>query len=418
MAACLTRYSTPRNNLMAEELLSYKILAIDDHPETLSIIQQVLAQHGYDVTAVNSAVQGIALAKKELPDLVLLDGMMPEMDGWEVCRRLRATPALADVRIIMFSAVSAAEQKLAGFDAGADDYLTKPTEPTELLERVRALLENVTPKPRPAPTPDQKTQALPESKRPPLSAAFGPPPESILIVVLGVRGGSGATTLAINLAAGLAHNQRVTTLVDLDLTQGHVAHYLKQNGRDGLNALATLPPETIASNVASHLRPYHGSLQLLLTHIHAWDDYVPLSPEQAAALVDGLTRPGEYVVVDCGHRLTAANRPFIEQADEIIVCLQPQRTSLALARQELPKLEEFMLPYAQLRLVLMDFSGQMKVPQEAIEKYLGHPLTAVVPILPKEMNLAASKHQPIVQVNPQGQAALTMRQIARQLVKV
>lgn len=402
---------------MAEELLSYKLLVIDDHPETLSIIQQVLEQHGYDVTATNSAIHGISLAEVELPDLVLVDGMMPEMDGWEVCRRLRAMPALADLRIIMFSAVSEAEQKLAGFDAGADDYLTKPTEPMELIDRVNALLENVTPKPRPDQAPAQKTQALPESKLPSLSAAFGEPAESTLIAVLGVRGGSGATTLAINLAASLAHSQRATTLVDLDLAQGHIAHYLKQNGRDGLNALASLPPESVAAGIATQLRPYHDSLQLLLTHIHSWDDRVSLSPEQAAALADGLTQPGQHVMVDCGHRITAFNRSFIEQADEIVVCLQPQRTSLAIARQELPKLAELMLPYAQLRLVLLDFSGQVKVPQEAIEKYLGHAITAVIPITPKEMNLAASKHQPIVQINPQGQASITMRQLARQLVK-
>ncbi|HFQ94388.1 MAG TPA: response regulator, partial [Anaerolineae bacterium] len=234
---------------MAEELLSYKILAIDDHPETLSIIQQVLEQHGYDVTATNSATHGISLAEVELPDLVLVDGMMPEMDGWEVCRRLRAMPALADVRIIMFSAVSEAEQKLAGFDAGADDYLTKPTEPMELIDRVNTLLENVTPKPRPDQAPAQKTQALPESKLPSLSSVFDEPEESTLVAVLGVRGGSGATTLAINLAASLAHSQRATTLVDLDLAQGHVAHYLKQNGRNGLNALASLPPENLAAGI-------------------------------------------------------------------------------------------------------------------------------------------------------------------------
>ncbi|HIP73824.1 MAG TPA: response regulator, partial [Anaerolineae bacterium] len=374
---------------MAEELLSYKLLVIDDHPETLSIIQQVLEQHGYDVTATNSALHGISLAEMERPDLVLLDGMMPEMDGWEVCRRLRAMPTLGDVRIIMFSAVGEAEQKLAGFDAGADDYLTKPTEPMELIDRVNTLLENVTPKPRSGHAPAQKTQALPESNLPSLSSVFGKPEEGKLIVVLGARGGSGATTLAINLAASLAHSQRATTLVDLDLAQGHIAYYLKQNGRDGLNALVSLPPESIAAGIAAQLRPYHGSLQLLPTYIHSWDDAVSLSPEQAAALADGLTQPGQHVVVDCGHRITAVNRPFIEQADEIVACLQPQRTSLALARQELPKLEELMLPYAQLRLVLMDFSGQVKVPREAIEKYLGVPITAVIPITPKEMNLAA-----------------------------
>lgn len=399
------------------DLLSYKLLVIDDHPETLSIIQRVLEQHGYDVTATNSAIHGISLAETELPDLVLVDGMMPEMDGWEVCRRLRAMPELANLRIIMFSAASEAEMKLAGFDAGADDYLTKPTEPVELIERVKILLENVKPKPRPAAAKHTKTQALPENRLPSLNAVMNGLEENALLTVLGIRGGSGATTLAINLAASLAHSGRKTTLVDLDLTQGHIAYYLKQNGQGGLNKLASLSPEMIPGQIKGQLRPYLNDLQLLLTHIHHWDEQVSLSPEQTNALLDGLTQPGHYNVVDCGHRITAVNRAFLEQADEIIICLQPQRTSLAIARQQLPQLQDIMMPYAQLRLVLMDFSGQMKVPKEAIEKYLNMLVTAVVHITPKEMNLAASKHQPIVQINPQGQSAITMRQIAQQLIK-
>ena len=72
------------------DLLTHKILVIDDHYETLSIIQRVLQQHGYNVIATVNPVEGIAIAKKELPDMVMVDGMMPEMTGWEVCSALRA----------------------------------------------------------------------------------------------------------------------------------------------------------------------------------------------------------------------------------------------------------------------------------------------------------------------------------------
>ncbi|MCA9896534.1 MAG: response regulator, partial [Anaerolineales bacterium] len=92
--------------------IAFKILVIDDHPETLSIIQRVLQQHGYNVLGARSGFRGLSLAESENPDMVLVDGMMPEMDGWEVCRRLRAMPKLGDMPIIMFTAVDEAEQKL------------------------------------------------------------------------------------------------------------------------------------------------------------------------------------------------------------------------------------------------------------------------------------------------------------------
>lgn len=142
--------------------MAYKILVIDDHPETLSIIQRVLQQQGYQVLGARSGFRGLTLAESENPDLVMVDGMMPEMDGWEVCRRLRATPKLAKIPIIMFTAVDEAEQKLAGFDAGADDYLTKPTEPDELVERVKTILDNRTPN---ATAQTRLHEPLPKSKK-------------------------------------------------------------------------------------------------------------------------------------------------------------------------------------------------------------------------------------------------------------
>jgi two-component system, OmpR family, response regulator len=142
--------------------IAYKILVIDDHPETLSIIQRVLQQQGYNVLGARSGFRGLSLAESENPDLIMVDGMMPEMDGWEFCRQIRATTRLADIPIIMFTAVDEADQKLAGFDAGADDYLTKPTEPAELIERVKMILDNHPPK---ATAETRLHEGLPERKK-------------------------------------------------------------------------------------------------------------------------------------------------------------------------------------------------------------------------------------------------------------
>ena len=80
--------------------MTHKLLIVDDHPETLEIISRVLRQQGYAVTATTSGMQALALADAEQPDLILLDGMMPDLDGWEVCRRIRNNPKIAQTPII------------------------------------------------------------------------------------------------------------------------------------------------------------------------------------------------------------------------------------------------------------------------------------------------------------------------------
>ena len=120
--------------------MAEKILMVDDDINALKLIGYTLHREGYEIIAAQSGQEALAKAQKEKPQLVILDIMMPGMDGYEVCRRLRAIPQTAQVPVIMLTARSQVEDKVAGFQAGADDYLTKPVIPAELLARVKALL--------------------------------------------------------------------------------------------------------------------------------------------------------------------------------------------------------------------------------------------------------------------------------------
>lgn len=137
--------------------MTFKLLIIDDHPETRSIIGRVLEQQGYQVVAAVNGLEGLKLAEQEKPALILLDFMMPVMDGLETCQRLRQRPEMAKVPIIMFTAVDDPQQKLSVFNAGADDYLNKPTEPAELVDRVKTMLETAY-GPLPETSPREETQ--------------------------------------------------------------------------------------------------------------------------------------------------------------------------------------------------------------------------------------------------------------------
>jgi len=114
-----------------------RILAVDDDRNNLKMVAFLLSEEGYEVITTDDGTKALSLVDTEHPDLVILDVMMPQIDGFEVCRRIRLT---ADVPIIMLSAKGETADRVAGLELGADDYLPKPFEPSELLARVKAVL--------------------------------------------------------------------------------------------------------------------------------------------------------------------------------------------------------------------------------------------------------------------------------------
>ena len=122
---------------------SHKILLVDDEPDILEFLSYNLKKEGYNVITANSGIDAIELAKKEKPELIILDVMMPEMDGMEVCKELRKIPSLKNVMITFLTARNEEYSQISGFDSGSDDYITKPIKPNVFVSRVKALLRRV-----------------------------------------------------------------------------------------------------------------------------------------------------------------------------------------------------------------------------------------------------------------------------------
>lgn len=120
-----------------------KILLVDDEPDILEIVSYNLEAEGYQVFTAQNGVQGVAQAKKRRPHLVILDVMMPEMDGIEACEIMRKTDGLENTIITFLTARGEDYSQVAGFDAGADDYITKPIKPKVLVSKVKALLRRL-----------------------------------------------------------------------------------------------------------------------------------------------------------------------------------------------------------------------------------------------------------------------------------
>ncbi len=116
------------------------ILLIDDEPDILEFVGYNIKKEGYNILTANNGEDGIRIAKKKKPELILLDVMMPGMDGIETCDRLRKTPGLENTLIAFLTARGEDYSQVAGLDAGADDYITKPIKPKVLISRIKALL--------------------------------------------------------------------------------------------------------------------------------------------------------------------------------------------------------------------------------------------------------------------------------------
>ena len=119
-----------------------KILVVDDQEINRDLFDVMFSKLGFEVDRAKDGVEALEKAKKFFPDVILLDIIMPSMSGWEVTKTLRADPKYKDIAIVMLSALGDVKEKVAAFEMGADDYITKPFNFSEVLARIRALLRN------------------------------------------------------------------------------------------------------------------------------------------------------------------------------------------------------------------------------------------------------------------------------------
>src|SRR5204863_3367435 len=120
--------------------MTARVLVVDDVELNVKLLEAKLSSEYFEVIVADNGPTALELAESELPDIILLDIMMPRMDGFEVCRRLKANPRTADIPVVMVTALSDVADRLRGLESGADEFLTKPVNDTALFARVRSLV--------------------------------------------------------------------------------------------------------------------------------------------------------------------------------------------------------------------------------------------------------------------------------------
>ena len=330
--------------------MAEKILIIDDDLDTLRLVGLMLQKQGYSIMAASSGQQGLDMAFENPPDLVLLDVMMPGMDGYEVAQKLRETPLTANIPILMFTAKSQLDDKVTGFEAGADDYLTKPTHPSELQAHVKALLAR-----------SAKVKINPPTS--PVEQA------GYLIGVLAARGGLGVTSVSANLAVSLQKNLDTSvTLAEFRPGQGTLAYDLNLTKTTGLVELLKMPqPNQITRNEVKERLLYHPSgVDILVASPQPKDGILQGKIEHFEAILSRLRVMSKFIVVDLGCGLRPDTQKLVPVFSELIVVVEPFEQSIHHSRALIDDLVALGVDKSRIHAVVnyrLRSEAQLSVPQ-------------------------------------------------------
>jgi pilus assembly protein CpaE len=379
-----------------------KILIVDDDVDTLRLVGLMLQRQGYQISAATNGEQGLAKAFEERPDIILLDVMMPDMDGYEVTRRLRKNPVTQSTPILMFTAKTQLDDKVSGFEAGADDYLTKPTHPAELQAHIRALLSRVVPK---------KPEEVETTSREKTGRVIG---------LLAARGGLGVSTLASNLAGALytrAHADIV--LAELTPGQGTLGMDLGTPNQKGLvDLLSGKAVEITREKVDSLLVPHISGLRLLLASENPRDVHLTSQLEHYEALVARLATLGRYIVLDLGSGLPPFVQKILPLCNERIVILEGSPNTIAQTRLLIEDMVALGIDSAGISVVLNNrVRTEAQMPLAEVQQNLGHPIVATLTPAPEMMLAATRMHSPAVLSQPTTMTSQQILKIADQILE-
>ena len=379
--------------------MAKKILIIDDDLDTLRLVGLMLQRQGYQITPATSGQQGLDKAFEVTPDLILLDIMMPDMDGYEVARRLRANTTTVDVPILMFTAKTQLDDKVAGFEVGADDYLTKPTHPSELQSHVKALLARAERSANGAQTSEHEERGY-------------------VTAFIAARGGMGVSSLAANLAAGL-HNKFQTDIVLAELTpgQGSLALDLGIVEERGLATLLEKAPLDITnSNVAEQLVPHDAGFKVLTASNSPRDYQLINRVNQYENLMARISTLGRFIVLDLGIGLPPFVQRLLPMIDELFVVVEGMPNTITHTRALVNDLVELGMDKNRIAAILNNrVRTESQMPWEEVQEQLGHSIAATLTPAPELFAQAARLKTPAIICQPE---SLTTQQINKLVERI
>lgn len=304
--------------------MNKKILVIEDDPSALRLIQYTLEQEGYQVLTATNGLAGIRKAQNEKPDLVVLDVMLPGINGFEICHRLRTEFLTARMPILMLSAKAREIDKATGLKVGAEDYLTKPADPSLIVSRVEALLA-------------RKTAA-----------------RSKIITFLGSKGGVGTTTMVVNLAIALAQRSKQVIVVDLCSDHGSVAEHLGLKPEHPITELLVKPIDTINRHDLEAALAVHYTGVRVLAIPKPSPEHDDISPSDVDLLFERLREMTDFLLVDLPSQPSDSAEAALTKCDLIIIVTDFKADALPEVKSTVALLSILGISQERMGLVVID----------------------------------------------------------------
>ena len=376
--------------------MAQTILIIDDDIDTLKLVGIMLERKGFRILASTTGEKGLQLANKEYPDLVLLDVMIPDINGYEIARSIRTNPATENTPIIMFTARSQVDDKVEGLEAGADAYITKPARPRELFAQVNSVLKR-------APQHSSASATVVADK-------------GTLIGIISAKGGIGNSTLATNLAIEI-HNQsdEETILADFRPGQGTIGMDLDIQNTNGLIKLLDEEPGIDISDFFPDVLMEHKSgIKTLLSSHHPSDSKYITHIEQFLQIAKKLPHLATYTILDLGPSLTPINTQILPECDKILICLEPSPSNVTQTRILIQDLINSGIGDGRFITVLVNRQRSgVQLSREQVENQLEKKIEQIFTPAPELAYQSAAKNIPIIQRPEESMTKEQFRDLAK-----
>jgi CheY-like chemotaxis protein len=371
-----------------------RVLLIDDEQFYFKLLRGALKEAEYNLEYAKSANEGLAKISSFDPEMLIVDLKMPEMDGFEIVKRLRRDPKFSQTPVIVITSADELSEKLKAFELGADDYLVKPFQPEELVARMGILARRG--------RAIQMAQKETRDKR-----------ISTVLSVHSLRGGLGCSSLVVNL--GLAFFKlwgKQTLLVDGVLTAGQVALMLNAKPNATWENIVGIEPENMDEVVVAEMMCLDKSgIRYVASPRYpiAADTF---TNEALQLLMERLKSSNEFIIADTSHDFSDLTIQMLSMSSSILLVMAPEMASLRTTMSALEIYDRLGIAPENVKIVLNNNSSNPAIKQAQLEKVLKRPMDFVLPYEAGEVNRALNFGKPFILENPDLPLCLQLEKMA------
>lgn len=370
-----------------------KILIVDDDPAGQRLIKYMLTSEKHEVIAASNGIQGLQLTSQQSPDLVILDVMLPGLDGFEVCRRLRTGAKTSGMPIIMLSGKTQASDRDTGIKMGANEYFIKPVDRQQLVATVNRLLN----------------ESLQGKKQ----------KQARILTFIGARGGAGTSTVTTNVSVALEKTGHSTILVDMNPSYSALAEMIGLNAERSITGLFKGAPGAIDAGELKSLLIQHSSGVKLLWAESYPDESDIYNTTHVKLLFDKLNSLADFIIVDISASPSENAITTLNLADSVILVTGAGKESLEKIGTSITRLTRFGINQDKMILLIVDKTGTGSN-SDLISKDVigGIPVFGVIHFCENECSAAEAESIPVILNAPASQIAEDIKSLASRIAQV